>query len=95
MNRLSFRVHPIQRMFERNITHDDVRYVIEYGQTIRNYPDDTPYPSRLLLGWRGTRLLHGVVADNETDGETIIITAYEPAPEQWDDSFRTRKERDT
>lgn len=29
-----------------------------------DYPDDTPYPSRLLLGWHNNRPLNIVVADN-------------------------------
>jgi hypothetical protein len=95
MNRLTFRLHAIQRMFERSITRDDVRYVIEQGEIIREYPDDTPYPSRLMLGWRSGRPLHVVAADNTADNETIIITAYEPKPDQWSADFRTRKDSDS
>jgi len=49
---------------------------------IEEYPDDTPYPSRLILGWNGTKPLHVVIADNNEDKETIIITAYEPNQNQ-------------
>jgi len=42
------------------------------------YPDDTPYPSRLLLGWRGDKPLHVVAAYNAQDDEQIVITVYEP-----------------
>jgi hypothetical protein len=37
-------------MFERNITPDSVIFVVENGEVIRKYDDDTPYPSRLILG---------------------------------------------
>lgn len=50
-----FRVHVIQRMFERNITAEDVIHVIGAGETIKTYPDDQPYPGRLILGWREMR----------------------------------------
>lgn len=91
MKRLSFRVHAVQKMFERSITQDDVAYVIEQGEVIRKYEDDTPYPSRLMLGWRGTRPLHVVAADDEAAEETIVITVYEPDPELWEPDFKTKK----
>ena len=92
MHKLVFRVHAIQRMFERGISHDDVVHVIWYGEVILEYPDDTPYPSHLILGWRGGRPLHVVAADNDAENQTIIVTAYEPDSKQWESDFRTKKE---
>ena len=89
--RIIFRVHAIQRMFERGITDDEVRAVLSGGEMIEDYPTDTPYPSRLLLGWRGIRPLHVVAADNAADNETIVITVYEPDPRQWEADFRRRR----
>ena len=74
-NKLVFRTHAIQRMFQRRISMEDIRRVLETGEVIEEYPDDTPYPSRLILGWNGTKPLHVVIADNNEDKETIIITA--------------------
>ena len=51
--KLVYRVHALRRMFVRSITPAEVRTVIEQGQTIERYPEDTPYPSRLLLGFVG------------------------------------------
>ena len=62
---LVFRVHAIQRMFERAITKENVRQALATGKTIEAYPEDQPYPSRLVLGWAGTRPIHVVVADNQ------------------------------
>lgn len=93
MREIIFRVHAIQRMFEREISRDDVIDVIENGETIRDYPDDTPFPSRLMLGWRGERPLHVVVAEND-EAQTIVITAYEPDPDLWQADFRKKKEQD-
>jgi len=50
---LIFRVHGIQRMFQRGISKDDVRRVLEVGQVIEEHPEDQPNPSRLILGWSG------------------------------------------
>ena len=54
-NRLIFSVHAVKRMFERRIRHEDVREIVRNGRTIEEYPDDTPYPSRLIMGWVGDR----------------------------------------
>ncbi len=51
--RLVYRVHAIQRMYQRRIGEDEVRKVVKAGETIEDYPDDFPYPSRLVLGWQG------------------------------------------
>ena len=89
--KLVFRVHAIQRMFRRHIEVEDVRYVLETGEVIETYPEDTPYPSHLVLGWCGSRPIHVVVADNSDTQETIIITVYEPDPAHWEPGFRRRK----
>jgi len=92
-HRLVFRVHAIRRMFERRISEDDVRHVLGTGEVVEDYPDDIPYPSRLILGLRGDRPLHVVVAENVEDRETVIITVYEPDPMQWDSGFRKRRKK--
>lgn len=88
--KLIFRKHALQRMFQRIIAVEDVRSVLANGKTIIDYPDDQPYPSRLLLGWHGPRPIHVVAADTE-DGETIIITVYEPDPALWEPGFERKK----
>ena len=70
-----FRVHAIQRMFQRGIDGDDVRHVLTSGEVIEHYPNDTPYPSYLLLGWRASRPIHVVAADDLASSATIVITS--------------------
>jgi len=89
--KLVFRVHALRRMFERQISVDDVVAVIESGETIEDYPGDQPYPSRLVLGWRGARPVHVVVAHNLSQNEVIVVTVYEPDPELWEADFKRRK----
>lgn len=86
-----FRIHAVQRMFERCFSEEGIRYVLDTGETIENYPDDIPYPSRLILGRRGLRPVHIVVVDNNEDNEIILITVYEPDSRQWKVDFRRRK----
>lgn len=89
--RLVFRKHAIQRVFERRINDADVRHVVKNGEVIEDYPDDIPYPSKLILGWCGSRPIHVVIADNHEDEETIVITAYEPGSDQWEPGFKRRR----
>jgi len=88
---LIFRVHAIERMFRRGISKDDVRSVLEGGQVIEEYPEDQPYPSRLILGWCGSRPLHVVTSDDSNTHETIIIAVYEPDPAKWEAGFSRRR----
>jgi len=78
-------------MWQRDISFSDVKHVIESGEVIEQYTDDVPYPSKLLLGWRESRPLHVVVADNEDHKELIIVTVYEPSTDFWYDDFKRRK----
>ena len=91
--RLVFRVHAIQRMFQRRVSEEEVKQVVVTGETIETYPDDKPFPSRLMLGWIGSRPVHVVVADNVGAQEAIIITVYQPDAEEWETGFKRRKRR--
>jgi hypothetical protein len=87
-----FRIHAIQRMFERGISAESVRSVLESGETIECYRDDKAYPSRLMLGWRGKQPLHVVAADHDAEGESIIVTVYRPDSSLWAKDFKRRKQ---
>jgi hypothetical protein len=82
--------HALIRMDERQIDFDDIRRILDAGETIERYPDDTPYPSRLLLGWIGTRPVHVVIAEDAPDS-VLVVTVYVPRPEEWSQDFRSRK----
>lgn len=84
-----YRVHAVQRMAERGIREEDVARVIAEGKEIESYPDDKPYPSRLLLGWLERRPIHVVTAMAED--AIIVITVYEPDPTLWEARFERRK----
>lgn len=69
----------------------DIQHALENGEVIQDYLDDTPYPSRLVLGWVGSRPIHVVAANNIVDDATIIITAHEPDPKLWETAYKRRK----
>ena len=89
--RLVFTGHAIQRMFERGIERGDVRTVIAAGATIADYPHDTPLPSRLVLGFVGGRPIHVVLAIDSSAAACIVVTVYEPRPDQWETDIRVRR----
>jgi hypothetical protein len=89
-NKLIFRKHALQRMFQRSIRVEAVHAVLFGGKSIIDYPEDMPYPSRLMLGWCGERPIHVVAADTP-ESETIIITVYEPDPALWEPGFERKK----
>ena len=77
-------------MFERGITQSEVVQVVRTGEIIEDYPDDLPYPSRLVFGMSGLRPLHVVVAENAEQHMIIVVTVYEPDSSQWGLDFRKR-----
>lgn len=88
---LVFRIHAVQRMFERRISEESVRQVLQSGEMIEDYSDEMPRPGGLMLGKRGNRPLHVVMTENERDNELIVITVYEPKLSHWKPGFKNRK----
>ena len=77
-------------MFRRNVTLNDVKLILEGGEIIKEYPDDNPYPSFLLLGFVDIRPLHLLVAKNFDTGACIMVTVYEPDRNIWSIDFKTK-----
>jgi hypothetical protein len=86
-----FSGHAVQRMFSRGISETEVIQVICKGDTIAKYPDDTPFPSYLVLGTVGTTAIHVVYALDWTGMQCLVITAYVPDPLIWMSDYRTRR----
>lgn len=89
--RVTFTGAANRKMAERYISVQEVELVIASGRIIREYPDDRPFPSRLVLGWPHGRALHVVHAIN--GDERIVISTYEPNPAIWNDDFTEKRER--
>ena len=89
--RIIFSGHAIRQMFNRGLKQRDVHDVIRQGEVIINYPDDTPYPSCLILGFVRGGPVHVVFAFDEQQKTGIVVTAYVPDAKIWTDNFKTRR----
>ena len=89
--RLLFRVHAVQRMFERKISMKSISQALQGGEIIEDYSSEMPEPGRLILGFQGKRPIHVVTSESEDTGVTTVITAYLPRTDQWKDGFRSRR----
>jgi len=78
-------------MFERNISAKKVLQALQSGETIEDYSEEMPEPSRLFLGFQGKRPFHVVTSENPKANEITIITVYIPDAEKWNKDFRSRK----
>lgn len=88
---LVFSGHAVKQMFQRKISRDEVKVVLNEGEVIAEYPDDRPYPSYLMLRIVNQRPIH-VVAAKDAETQTVyVITAYEPDLNLWQPDFKTRK----
>lgn len=86
-----FRVHAVQRMFERDISAKKVRQALETEQPIEDYSSEMPEPSRLILGFQGKRPFHVMTSENPETNETTVITVYLPDPEKWNKDSKSRR----
>lgn len=84
-----YREHAVKRMFERGITAEAVEAIIAHGEIIKEYPDDKPFASFLLLDYKDGKPIH-VVASKD-NGVCYIITVYQPDPTIWEDDFKTKR----
>ena len=83
--------HIWNKLFVRGISQASVEYAISKGEVIEDYPDDTPYPSCLILGYDENGFALHVVCSIDS-ANVWMITAYRPDPDEWSDDLRTRKE---
>jgi len=89
--RIIIRRHAFEQMYARKISEEDIEDIIRNGEIIESYPDDYPFPSILICGLSGSRLLHVVAAFNEDKDEIIVITSYEPDEEHFNSGTMRRK----
>ncbi len=78
-------------MFVRRISKRDVQAVVAYGEVIEENPNDTPFPSYLLLDFVECRPIHVIFSYDESTDTGYVVTAYIPDPKLWTNDFRTRR----
>ena len=89
--RIQWRRHVLEKLAERGIQQQAVREVLLNGERIRDYTQDRPFPSPLLLGYIGGKPLHVVASCDEINRQAFVITAYEPSLDVFESDYRTRK----
>ena len=89
--RVIFRVHAVQRMFERKVSVRNVSQALGSGVTVEDYSSEMPEPGRLILGFQGKHPFHIVTSENPEMNEVTIVTVYIPDPGKWDKSFKGRR----
>lgn len=61
-NEIRISGHALQRMFERGIIPAHVMDALSAGEVIKEYEDDKPYPSYLILNFIQGKPIHAVVS---------------------------------
>jgi hypothetical protein len=88
-----FRQHALKRMIERDISIDEIEFGIVNGEEIRNYPEDKPFESQLLLVNYNNKIFHLLVSKDEKNQICYVITVYLPDTDVWKDDYKTRKNK--
>ncbi len=88
---LVFSRHAIQQMFFRGISKQEVRTTINYGEIIEEKPDDSPFPSYLILNFVNGKPIHVVLSYEEIKETGYVVTAYIPDSQLWTDNLRKRR----
>lgn len=83
--------HARTRMFQRDISTENVIEVIINGQIIEDYPEDEPCPSALFFAYSGGTPCHVVIA--ECEDHARIITVYIPENNKWIDYILRRDQK--
>lgn len=87
--------HAVERMIERNLTIEEIENAVKNGTIIKEYLDDKPYPSFLILYKTEEKTLHvvySITKDIQGIQTNHIITFYEPKTLDWSDDFTKRRE---
>jgi len=87
---LIFSSHALKRMFQRGISAQAVRAVLDNPQVVAEHADDKPYPSTLLYAMVDQQALHVLVATADA-GVKVIITVYRPDPLLWAPDFLRKR----
>lgn len=89
-DRIAITEHARRRLTERGIFIGDIVRCIKTGEIIKQYEDDRPFPSCLILGMTvKNEYIHIVVSHD--DVWIYLITAYYPDTDIWEADLRNKK----
>ena len=86
-----FTPHAYERIQARGLSANDIISAVASAIVIEDYSDSRPHPTRLLLTMTRRGPLHVVISERLAQGVILVVTAYEPSPEQWHPGFRRRR----
>ena len=92
MGKIVWTEHVAIRLRERGVKRADLIECIKIGEIIEQYPDDSPFPSCLILGTCKTNKPLHVVVGLDPGVLCCMVTAYRPDVDKWDADFKIRKE---
>ena len=92
LEKISLTKHARERLAERGIMMNDIIKGIETGEIIKQYEDDKPLPSCLILGHSVNNNYIHIVTSHDKE-YIYLITAYYPDTAQWEADFKIRKGR--
>ena len=75
--------HAVKQMIKRSITRLEIEEAVISGEVIEEYPDDKYSPSCLIYG--KTKNGRDVHVQLSLPPLIIIITTYDPDPDEWID----------
>ena len=86
-------VHARDEARNDRIDINEVWFSVVHGEILEDYPDDRPHPSCLIYGRSSDGSpIHSVVAYNQEERSSVLVTVYRPDPARWID-WRTRRRR--
>jgi hypothetical protein len=87
---VEYSLHAVRQMVERNITPEEIVQTVLAGEVIEDYPDDKYGPSCLVCGTTKNRRVLHVQCTHPGRLLVKVVTAYEPDPAGWDETFKQR-----
>lgn len=90
--RVLWTYHVNMRLTARFIPRAAILGSVARFDVIESYPEDKYLPSYLVRTEHEGETFHVLFAADVPNGEVRIITAYRPAPDEWDQDFRKRRE---
>ena len=82
--------HARSEMINDGLSQKEVISSVLSGEIIREYPEDKPFASVLVLGKSEKHTIHSVWAMDMITGMAILIPVYIPDPLVWDFEFRRK-----
>ena len=82
-----------EKIRRRKIEAHHIEEAVSSGEIIEDYPNDPRGHSCLILGYTAEGKPLHVLCGKLEEEEILIITAYEPSSEEWENDWKTRKRR--